>query len=367
MLRGLKDRGIDVEVFTSSYKGLGHQVLWSIPVHRFRYFLAAWEDLTHEEMAVDRLGRSPLYKLLPVFYLIAGSLAAWRLCRQKKYQVVHVHWPLPHALFGWLVKKASGAKMVSTFYGAELRWAKHSPMPFLRGFLAWAVRKSDSIVAISNYTAGEVRSIVPAPIIVIPYTIGFPHKDEGCPKRSSEKSIVLTVGRLVERKGIRYLIEAMGLLPQGLNAELLIVGGGPLRDSLEDYARKRGLATKVKFAGRVSQEELISLYRKASVYVQPAVFDSRGDTEMLGVVILEAMHYGIPVVASNVGGISDIIRHRETGLLVPEKDPRALADAIAEMLTNQNLRRCVVKNSSKLLSSNFNWDNILNKIIKVYK
>lgn len=366
MLRGLKGRGLEVEVFASSYRGLGNQVLWGIPVHRFRYFPSRWEDLTHEEMAVDRLSRSLRHKIMPLGYLFFGAVAVLKLCRRRKYDVIHVHWPLPHALFGWLAKKASGARLVSTFYGAEVRWAKHSRLPLLRGFLSWAVRKSDRIIAISSYTAGEVQSLINAPIELIPYTTGFSRKKGGRPTRQPDRRIILTVGRLVERKGIRYLVDAIALLPEDLKAELLIVGGGPLRESLEAYVRGKGLGAKVRFAGRVSEEELIGFYQNASVYVQPAIFDSRGDTEMLGVVILEAMHHNLPVVASNVGGISDIVRHKETGLLVPEKDPQALAQAVNEILTNAKLRQMMINNSKILLNSNFKWDNILNKIIKAY-
>lgn len=368
MLRGLKSRGVEVEVFTSSYKGLGDQVLWGIPVRRFRYFPLRWENLTHEEMAVDRMGRSPLYKLLPVFYLFFGSLAVLRLCRSRKYDVIHVHWPLPHALFGWIAKKACGARVVTTFYGAEIRWAKHSHLPFLKSFLAWAARISDRVIAISTYTRNEIRSIVDVPAEVIPYTIGFSEKprSEKGEVRRERKRLVLTVGRLVERKGIRYLIDAMKLLPEKLNAELVIVGGGPLKEALEAYVRDQGQGIRVRFTGRVGEQQLIEYYRNASVYVQPAIVDSRGDTEMLGVVMLEAMKYGVPVVASNVGGISDVVSDGETGLLVPQKDPKALALAIKRLLGDQKLAHRMAHHAKKQLEDKYSWDNILSNILKVY-
>ncbi len=367
MLRGLKGRGIDVEVFTSSYKGLGRQVLYDIPVHRFRYFPRRWENLTHEEMTVDRLGRSPRYKILPIFYLMAGSLAAWRLCRKNQYDVVHVHWPLPHALFGWIAQKACGANLVTTFYGAEVRWAKHSRLPLLRSFLAWAAKVSDRVTAISTYTKNEVRSIAEVPVEVIPYTIGFSQKTEGKRQKSEGgRRTILTVGRLVERKGIRYLIDAMRLLPEKLKAELVVIGGGPLRKVLEDYAKVQGVQRMVRFAGKVSEEELSAYYRSASVYVQPAIVDSRGDTEMLGVVMLEAMYYGVPVVASQVGGIPDVVQEGETGLLVPEKNPKALALAIEKLLSDRKMAGMMAAKAKKQICDNFSWNNILDNIIKAY-
>ncbi|MBI5805996.1 glycosyltransferase family 4 protein [candidate division TA06 bacterium] len=364
MLKKLKEQGTEVEVFTSSYKGLGGQVLWGIPVHRFRYFFSRWENLTHEEMAVDRMTRSPLYKLLPGFYLIGGILWVLRLCRKNKYDVIHVHWPMPHAVFGWAARQACKAKLVTTFYGAELRWVKNS-LPFMKWFLRWAIRISDRVVAISTFTANEVRSISDIQVQVIPYTIGFSEKLNIKDKKSkTDRPEILTVGRMVERKGVRYLIEAMQQLPQ---ARLEVVGGGPLLPELQELSKKLGVADRVHFAGKVSEAELIEHYSRAAVYVQPGIIDSRGDTEMLGVVLLEAMHYGVPVVGSDIGGITDIILNEKTGLLVPQKDPQALAGAVNRILEDEKLRQRLVDGADEHLKTNFSWDSIVSKWMAVYQ
>jgi glycosyltransferase involved in cell wall biosynthesis len=364
MLKKLKARGAEVEVLTSSYRGLGDQVLWGIPVHRFRYFFSRWEKLTHEEMAVDRMTRSPLYKILPGFYLIGGILGVLKLCRKNRYDVIHVHWPMPHAVFGWAAKQACKAKLVTTFYGAELRWVKNS-LPFMKWFLRWAIRISDRVVAISTFTAGEVRSISDVPVEVIPYTIGLP-ENANCKLQIAKSKIpeILTVGRMVERKGVRYLIEAMQQLPQ---ARLEVVGGGPLLPELKEQAEDLGVADRVHFAGKVSEQELMDHYRRAAVYVQPGIIDSRGDTEMLGVVLLEAMHYHVPVVGSDLGGITDIIINEKTGLLVAQKDPAALAKAVKRILEDEKLRQRLVEGADEHLKTNFSWENIVSRWMAVYK
>src|SRR6266705_1352192 len=162
LLKRLQAAGHDVEVFTSSYRGAPDQVFAGIPVHRFRYFPRRWENLTHEEAAPDRMKRSLLYRLMPACFVLAGMVAIWRLCRRARYDVIHVHWPLPLALFGWAAQRARPARLVTTFYGVELRWVK-SALPFLKGFLAWAARRSDRVVAISHYTAGELRELADVP------------------------------------------------------------------------------------------------------------------------------------------------------------------------------------------------------------
>jgi glycosyltransferase involved in cell wall biosynthesis len=363
MLRKMKERGIGVEVYTSSYKDLGDQELWGIPVHRFRYFFKRWEDLTHEEIAIDRITRSPLYKLLPGFYLICGFFGVLRLCLKNKYDVIHVHWPMPHAAFGWAAKLACRARLVTTFYGAELRWVKRS-LPFMKWFLRWAVSISDKVVAISAFTASEVRSISDVQVQVIPYTIGFSEKSNIKDKiLKTDRPEVLTVGRMVERKGVKYLIAAMKDVPQ---ARLAVVGGGPLLPELKKQAESLGLSGRVSFPGKISEAELKAQYQRAAVYAQPAVIDSRGDTEMLGVVLLEAMHYGVPVIASNVGGIPDVIIDGQTGLLVPEKDPQALAQAIRRVLEDEILRQRLIKGAQVHLKTNFSWEAIVRRWENIY-
>src|SRR5213593_4687454 len=210
LLKRLRAAGHEVEVFTSSYRGAPDQVFAGIPVHRFRYFPRRWENLTHEEAAPDRMKRSLLYRLMPACFVLAGMVAVWRLCRRARYDVIHVHWPLPLALFGWAAQRARPARLVTTFYGVELRWVK-TAMRFLRGFLARAARRSDRVVAISSYTAGQLRELVDVPIDVIPYTTALP-EPPSLPKSTGGPPTVLFVGRLVERKGVAYLIEAIARL-----------------------------------------------------------------------------------------------------------------------------------------------------------
>ncbi|MDQ7798105.1 MAG: glycosyltransferase family 4 protein [Candidatus Edwardsbacteria bacterium] len=365
MLRHYPAHGLEAEIFTSSYQGLGEQMVHGLPVHRFRYFFKRWENLTHEETTPDRMKRSLLYKIMPAFYIIGGMIGIVKLLRKNRYDAVHVHWPLPHAVFGWAAKTFFGLPVVTTFYGVELRWVKRS-MPLLKGFLAWSARMSDKVVAISNCTAGEVRELADVPVEVIPYTISLPENREFSQPPAGPR-IILSVSRLVERKGIIYLIDALKYLPQEMEVHLAIIGDGPERDRLKERALSQNLGRKISLPGWVSEAELESAYRNASVFVLPAIIDSKGDTEGLGVVILEAMNYKVPVIGSDLGGITDIIMDEETGLLVPEKDPQALARAITRILTDEDLRTKITEGAYQHLKHNFSWDNILQKWVRVYK
>ena len=368
LLKRLQAAGHEVEVFTSSYRGAPDQVVGGIPVHRFRYFPRRWERLTHEEAAPDRMKRSLLYRLMPACFVVAGMIAAWRLCRRQRYDVIHVHWPLPLALFGWAAQRARPAGLVTTFYGVELRWVK-TAMPFLRGFLRWAARRSDRVVAISSYTAAEVRELVQLPIEVIPYTTSLPPPPPV--PRTARRSpgapfTVLFVGRLVERKGVSHLVDAVNLLLPGAEVRLVIVGDGPERARIEARVRDRGLDGRVAVRGQVSDAELQAAYAGADAFVLPAVVDRRGDTEGLGVVLLEAMNHRVPVIASAIGGITDIVEDGVSGLLVPPGDAPALAAALGRLAGAPDLAAGLGEAGYRRLRERFGWDAITRRWLDVY-
>jgi glycosyltransferase involved in cell wall biosynthesis len=354
----LRAAGHEVEVFTSAYRGGGNAEFRGIPVHRFRYAPARWEDLTHDEAAPDRMRRSLLYKVLPLAYVAAGMWAIRRLARRRRYDVVHVHWPVPHALFGWIARRSSGARLVSSWYGVELRWVQSS-LPWLRWFVRWALRISDAVVAISSYTAGEIARFARTPVRVIPYTLGFPPTATKRVPAADGTLRILFVGRLVERKGVTHLVEAVGRLAPDLRARLSVIGDGPERVSLEAQIARDGLGDRVTLRGRVSEVELRDAYAAADVFVLPSILDARGDTEGLGVVLLEAMSYGVPVIGSDLGGISDIVRDGETGLLVPPADPAALAAALERLTRDPALAARLGEAGRKHVATAFGWPAIM--------
>ena len=358
LLVRLRAAGHAAEVFAPAYRGGGNAEFRGIPIHRFRYAPARWEDLTHDEAAPDRTRRSLWYKLLAVVYVIAGAVAVWFVSRRGRYDVVQVHWPIPHAVFGWVARVACGARIVTTWYGVELRLVKGS-MPWLLPFLRRALRRSDQVVAISNYTAAEIRSVAPVPVRVIPYTTDFPAHAERRLGAVAGPFSILFVGRLVERKGVPHLIDALGQLPRGVAAVLTVIGDGPERSRLEAQAAAAGLADRVRFAGRVSDAELSAAYAAANVVVLPAIADARSDTEGLGVVLLEAMTYGVPVIGSAIGGIPDIIIDGETGVLVPAGDTAALAAAITRLARDTGLAARLGAAGKRHVAARFSWKAVL--------
>lgn len=367
LLLRLKVRGHEVEVFTSAYRGGGNRSYAGIPVHRFRYFPAPWEDLTHDEAAPERIRRSLRYKLAAACYLLCGILAARRIGRRKRYDIVHVHWALPHFLFGRAV--ARGSPLVTTFYGAELSLA-NSSLPGPRRLLIAAAKNSDRCVAISRYTARQVEILSGVRPEVIPYGVGLPAAagSESAPLPSSPEAHfpALFVGRLVERKGVDVLLRAAARLLEWPALRIVVVGDGPERGRLERLAAELGISARVEFKGRVSTAELERCYRTARAFVLPAVVDPRGDTEGLGVVLLEAMSYGVPVVASRIGGITDIVEDQANGLLVEPGDPAALAAALKRLALDPSLASRLGEAGRRTVESRFSWEAIAERWEQLY-
>lgn len=376
-IRKLGARGVTAEVLAPSYRGLPSHGVGGVRVHRFRYAPRRWEDLTHDETTPDRILSKPLYASLLPGYLAAGTAAARRLLRTGGFDLVHAHWPLPHALMALAARGRRPIPLVSSFHGVELTLAGKR-LPFLRPMLRYVIEKSDVVTANSRYTADLVRSVHDRPVVRIPFgaSLDFPPARDPGPaddrnERAGERPggaapRLLFVGRLVERKGVRHLLEAMARL-EDLGARLDVIGDGPLRRSLEARARSLGLARRVRFRGFVDGDELVAAYADADVFVLPAVHDAKGDVEGLGVVLIEALTAGVPVIASDAGGIPDIVIHERTGLLVPPGDGEALARAVRRIVADPALGRSLTAGGRRHVEEEFSWDAVIDRLEAVYR
>ncbi len=370
LVRRQREAGLDASVLAPAWRGgPTAEAFPGIPVRRFRYAPAPLETLTHEETVPDRLRRRPAsFGLLPG-YLLGGIRAAHRAGADGP-EVVHVHWPMPHALFGAAARWGSGgrAAVVSSFYSVELNWVRRRIRP-LTPFLRWTVESADAVTAISRSTARAVREIAPVPVSVVPY--GAALEDTGEPPARPALSEpgrlrLLFVGRLVERKGVEVLVRALAELRTRRPAELTVIGAGEREASIRHTVLACGLGDAVRLAGSVPTEALARAYGDHDVFVLPAVVDAKGDTEGLGVVLLEALRFERPVVASDLGGIPDIVEPGRTGLLVPPGDPSALAAAIESLAQRPSEARAMARAGRARARERFGWDRVLRETARVY-
>jgi glycosyltransferase involved in cell wall biosynthesis len=369
-IRRLAARGVTVEVLAPAYRGLPSHVVDGVTVHRFRYAPKGWETLTHDQTAPDRIRERPQFLGLVPGYVAAGSAAAARLARTGGFDVLHAFWPIPQGVLGLWAKRRSGLPLVSTFFGVELTWMEKQ-FPFLAPLLRRMVRGSDAVTAISTYTAERLARQVPgADAVIVPFGAAVDAPAEPPPYTfDGERPFELVfTGRLVERKGVHVLLDALATLPPERRIRLNVLGDGPDRARLEEQAARLGLlGDRAVFHGFVPTEELQRRLEGCDAFVLPAVIDAKGDTEGLGVVLLEAMSYARPVIASAAGGILDIVRDGRNGWLVPPGDAAALAGAISACMDDPARARTLGLNGREDVETGFSWDVIADRLAEIYR
>lgn len=365
----LKKAGLDIQVLAPAYKGLKSHEIDGVKVNRFRYAPAKWEFLTHEEGAPSKMANKPWLQLLAIPYIISGFFKCIKICRKFKPDIIHAHWPFPHAYIALGAAKLFKIPLVLNFHGAELLLIRKKK--WVKPLLKFAIGQAQAVFANSSFTAGKIKALRNVDVEWSPYgtTLEFGNRNSEFgmePHPINNKFKILFVGRHIERKGIRYLIEAAKYLPRD-QFEIRIVGVGDLTEQLKELAAHvSGNSAEIIFTGKLSPEALASEYKTANVFTLPAIVDSKGDTEGLGVVLIEAMELGLPIVASNVGGIPDVVIDGETGILVPEKDPEALASAYKRLAAEPELVKHLLAGAQKRINECFTWDGIIQRQIEVY-
>jgi glycosyltransferase involved in cell wall biosynthesis len=221
------------------------------------------------------------------------------------------------------------------------------------------------VVCNSEHTAREIRALSGREARIIPYGSTVRGRPTALPLNDVSK--ILFTGRLIQRKGVEYLIRAMPMILARRPAILQITGDGDQRENLERLTDSLGLRDHVRFSGFVGNQQLDQLYAACDVYVNPSIIDDRGDTEGLGVGPVEALAHGRPVVASAVGGIPDVIKHQETGLLVPEKDVGALAGGILEILADPSRAAGLATAGMEHARRWFDWGPITDRLEETYR
>jgi glycosyltransferase involved in cell wall biosynthesis len=180
------------------------------------------------------------------------------------------------------------------------------------------------------------------------------------------RKIILFVGRLVEKKGVKYLIEAFSMLPKKTQDEsiLWIVGDGDERKNLEYQAHNLGIKN-IKFWGQIQNKHLPDFYAAASLFVASSVRDSKGDTEGQGVILLEAMASKTPIISTTTGGIPEVITHKETGVLVAPSNSNELSAAIEYIFNNNHTAHEYTENAFIKINRPYSWEVISDQFIQL--
>jgi glycosyltransferase involved in cell wall biosynthesis len=357
-----------VTVHTPHYPGAEtEEKLDGMQIHRFRYFFSPMEKLAGSIGILPTLKKNKWYYGVVPFFLLAQLVSLLLLVRKIRPDIIHAHWVVPQGFIAVLVKMVTGVPVVVTAHGADVFGLQGLLFKTIKRF---TLQRVCSVVAVSSVIASVLTELLPStskPVVIpmgVDSEVFHPDKTDRIVRAqyAVKDYLLLYVGRLTEKKGVQYLINAMlPVLRDIPNVKLLIVGGGELDEELTEQVLRLGLEEHVKFAGRCPNAELPAYYASADIFIGPSITTPQGDTEGFGLTFVEAAMSGCLLIGTDTGGIKDIIKDRETGFLVSEKSSTALADAILYAVHHKLEVNALRVKSRAVCIENFDWKVIARK------
>jgi len=349
----LVEMGIDAEVLTSRANGETDGALVDgVPVHRVR----SWR------VDVHNCGLRGAYT-----YLMAAAMKRRKLHAKRHYDIEHYFFSMPTGLLTLIPRFKRAIPYIVSLRGSDVPGYDpfntkveriHALMkPITRRI--W--RRAKKVIALSDALAGTARETAPdLDIGVIPNGIDTEQFSPPERRRPGTRVRLVTVARLLERKGIQTILEACAL-PTLLPVELEIIGTGPYEATLREMVDALGLGERVRFLGFVPNEELPRYYRRSDIFVLPS------ETESFGLVFAEAMSCGLPILASNVGGIPETVRDGIDGLLCPPGDPASLRKNILRLIESAPTRAEISISQRQRILEHYPWEHIAARYAEVYR
>jgi glycosyltransferase involved in cell wall biosynthesis len=274
---------------------------------------------------------------------------------------VHAHFATSAAWLASLVRRMDGPTYSVTAHAKDI-YAGGIRRDYLRENLS----EASFVATVSEANATYLASVLAArrPRVVHNSVdlrrLGRPETNGG-----RERDVVLSVARMIEKKGLSDLVAACGLLARrGVSLRLEVVGEGPLRRELETAAARQGV--RASFVGALPNERVLERYRRATVFCLPCVVAESGDRDGLPTSVLEAMALGLPVVTTSLNGLSEAVIHEQTGLVVPGRDPKSLADALERLLGDQGLRARLASNARSRIEAHFTLDRNVSRLRSLF-
>lgn len=331
----------DVTILVPATPGAKDQeILEGVKVLRYHYFpIRKWETLCYPGAIVPRVKEKKIRALLIPFLFF--SLYINLLRKSSEYDIIHAHWIIPQGIVQSFLKKP----YVITGHGGDVYTFNKGIIKMLK---IRCLKRAKHVTVVSEYAKKKLQQLLPdiepsiIPMGVNTDQFGREYRVENYFGQSNQK-VILFVGRLVEIKGVAYLIDAM----RQVNALLVIVGDGPLRAELE--AQAADLERKVVFLGAKTHKELKIIYASADIFVVPSITIEHGVQEGVPTVLMEAMASGLAIVASESGGIASVIHHMYNGLLCREKDSKGLAQSINTLIEDEKFCRELIRNAGEVM------------------
>lgn len=346
-----------IALVPSAPGALARETLDGVEVIRYRYAPRRFETLVNDGGIVTNLRNHPWKLLLVLGFVLAQTLHVWRIVRTRKVSVLHAHWLLPQGLI------ATGLSRLSRRFPPYLVTSHGADLFALRGRVLCAmkrvvVRGASAVTVVSRAMRDELVRINARMDDVVIQPMGvdlFKRFTPGAKVTRSTREI-LFVGRLVEKKGLRHLINAMPRILADLPlTQLTIAGFGPEETALRLQVQELNLEASVRFLGPVSQDELPALYRRAAVFIAPFVQASSGDQEGLGLVCVEAIGCGCPIIVSDLPATRDVLPQEAGCARVKPGDSAALAAVAIDALVRRSVYLKSIANCRAKVVRQFDW------------
>lgn len=348
----------EVHVVAPHARGAAHEeIMDGVHVHRFRYAPERFETLAFNGGIAANLKRSPWKYLLLQGFLLGMFFRALRVAKDHDIHLIHAHWMLPTGLIGAALRELLPGKnrLLVTAHGGDVLALRGKVFRSLR---RWVSGEADAVAVVSHGLAEVARReswpksdhLSIAPMGVDLQRVFTPAKSKPVSKR------LVFAGRLVEKKGVQHLVEAIpAIVRQVPDVHLEIAGDGPLRSVLEARVVALGIREQVTFSGQYALLDLPAILQRASFAVLPFDTASDGDEEGLGLTIIEMQGCGLPVVCGDVPAVRDVIEHGVNGLLVGAGTPALLADSVERLIQDQPFARQLAKQGRELALQRFDW------------
>jgi glycosyltransferase involved in cell wall biosynthesis len=351
-----ESRDFDVLVLTPRVAGAPlREQDGPLSVRRYPYFPRRWEDLA-DGAIIENLRAAPRRWLQVVPFLVAQYIALRSTYREFHPDLIHVHWIIPQGIVAHVALR--GVPRIVTTLGGDL-YALNNPL--LRAAKRWVLRHADRVTVMNRDMLDAVLrlGVNPAHAQVIPMGVDVAAvlpAAANAPIAAGRRVQALFVGRLVEKKGLAVLLEALRRIDAATHPiTLTVVGDGPLRGVLE--AAAGDLDLDARFVGQLGREALAGEYARADLVVVPSVPATSGDQDGLPVAMLEAMASGRPVIASDLPGLNEVIADERNGLLVPAGDAASLATALTRLAEDAELR-AVLGDAARLRAHEFSVERV---------
>jgi len=337
------------------------EIMAGMDIHRFRYFFSSLEKLAGSTGILPTLRKNKLYYGVVPFFLAAQFCSLFILTKKYRPDIIHAHWLIPQGFQAVIVGMLTKTPVMVTAHGADMFGLQGK---LFNGIKRFVLNRAHIITVVSEPIAAAISSLIGVTDKVSKIPMGVDSTLFRSGKRRKKrlvpaKNCLLYVGRLTEKKGICYLIDALSLvLKKYPTMGLLVIGSGELEGSLKIQVAENNLENAVRFLGSVPNNELPGYYADSEIFIGPSVVAQGGDREGFGLTFVEASMSGCLVIGTNTGGIGDIIEDGKTGYLVPQKKSAALARKIIYALEHWDEVNTIRESGKKRCIEKFDWKNI---------